>query len=157
LNFGRDRIEILPKHPSESIRILGVWYNANNTKNFAVGQAKEEVWELVNLIAKKHITDKHMLYMFNRLIVPKIKYRTQITVLNEEQCRKIMSPFFRTFKNKLRLARTAPNAILNNSYIYGVQNLSEIQKQSKITNWLIQLNNKGKLGRITTIRLRGLQ
>jgi len=111
----------------------------------------------VNLIAKKHITDKHMLYMFNRLIVPKIEYCTQITVLNEEQCRKIMSPFFQTFKNKLRLARTAPNAILNNLYIYGVQNLSEIQKQSKITNWLIQLNDKEKLGRIIMIRLRGLQ
>ncbi|GBB91696.1 hypothetical protein RclHR1_19050007 [Rhizophagus clarus] len=61
------------------------------------------------------------------------------------------------FKNKLKFACTAPNAILDNSYIYGYRNPYENQLQAKITNFCIQLNDTGILGRITEIRLKLLQ
>ncbi len=155
--FGNAQIEIKPKHPSESIRILGVWFNAKNNQNFVVGQAKEEIWNLSNLMRNKRITDKHLLYILNKLIIPRIEYWTQTTVLSKQQNEKIIKPFRKIFKNKLRMAITAPNAILNNPFIYNYRNLEEIQKQAKITNFLVQINDRKQLGKITKLRLRNLQ
>jgi len=122
-----------------------------------VGQAKEEIWNLSNLMKNKRITDKHLLYILNKLIIPRIEYWTQTTVLSKQQNEKIIKPFRKIFKNKLRMAITVPNAILNNPFIYNYRNLEEIQKQAKITNFLVQINDKKQLGKITKLRLRNLQ
>ncbi|PKK71027.1 hypothetical protein RhiirC2_711462 [Rhizophagus irregularis] len=63
----------------------------------------------------------------------------------------------RMFKNKLKFARSAPNAILNNPYIYGYRDFYDNQLQAKITDFCIQLNDNGLLGKITEIRLISLQ
>jgi len=55
------------------------------------------------------------------------------------------------------LAITAPNAILENTLIYNFCDFFEVQKQSKITNFFIQINDKGLLGQITKIRLKQIQ
>ncbi|PKY60404.1 hypothetical protein RhiirA4_484066 [Rhizophagus irregularis] len=61
------------------------------------------------------------------------------------------------FKNKLKFARSAPNAILDNPYIYGYRDFYENQLQAKITDFCIQLNDNGLLGKITHLRLKSLQ
>ncbi|PKY50209.1 hypothetical protein RhiirA4_466568, partial [Rhizophagus irregularis] len=63
----------------------------------------------------------------------------------------------RMFKNKLKFARSAPNAILYNPYIYGYRDFYDNQLQAKITDFCIQLNDNGLLGKITEIRLKSLQ
>ena len=78
-------MNIQPKHPSEAIQILGVWFNMNNNKHFNIGQAKEIVHNISYVIKNKKITDKHMSYIFNNVIIPRIEYHTQISVLNEQQ------------------------------------------------------------------------
>ncbi|CAB4423746.1 unnamed protein product [Rhizophagus irregularis] len=40
---GSEYINIKPKDPNESIRILGVWFNVNDDKKFVLNQAKSEV------------------------------------------------------------------------------------------------------------------
>ncbi|CAG8644124.1 hypothetical protein GLOIN_2v1761453 [Rhizophagus irregularis DAOM 181602=DAOM 197198] len=49
------------------------------------------------------------------------------------------------FKNKLKFARSAPNAILDNPYIYGYRDFYDNQLQAKITDFCIQLNDNEKL------------
>ena len=46
---------------------------------------------------------------------------------------------------------------MENCYIYNFRDLYEVQKQSKITNFFIQLNNKGLLGQVTNIRIKQIQ
>ncbi|CAB4425390.1 unnamed protein product [Rhizophagus irregularis] len=43
LNFGNQQITIKPIHPSQSIRILGVWFNMNCSRHFVINQIKDEV------------------------------------------------------------------------------------------------------------------
>ena len=50
-----------------------------------------------------------------------------------------------------------PNAILENNNIYRYRDLYEVQLQSKITNFLLQINDPNLLGYITNIRLKQLQ
>ncbi|CAJ0893772.1 6198_t:CDS:2 [Entrophospora sp. SA101] len=60
-------------------------------------------------------------------------------------------------KHKIHLSSTAPNAILENNFIFKYRDLYEVQLQAKITNFCIQINDKNLLGKITNIRLKQLQ
>jgi hypothetical protein len=55
------------------------------------------------------------------------------------------------------MASSMPNAILENHYIYKFRDLWEVQNQSKITNFSVQINDLLSLGIITNIRLQQLQ
>jgi len=159
LNFGNDIIGIKPNHPKDSTRILGVWFNLNMKKKFVLQQASSEVRQLAMTIKRKvrNLTDKQSLYIFNALIIPKIEYRTQVTFLTENDCKKILAPFRTVFKHGLKFASTCPNAIMDNSLIYNFRNLWEIQRQAKITEFTIQINDNGILGKITHARLKNIQ
>ena len=50
-----------------------------------------------------------------------------------------------------------PNAILSNQFIYKFRNLYELNLQAKLTNYVVQINDKSILGTFTNIRLRKLQ
>ena len=91
------------------------------------------------------------------LINPKVEYRSQVTVITEKECNSLFSPFRRIFKNKLRLSSTTPNAILECNLIYNIKNFIDLQLQSKITNFFIQINDQSLLGQITRLRLNNIQ
>ena len=79
------------------------------------------------------------------VIIPTIEYRVQLTALTQNECSKITSIFSRIFKNKLNLSITAPNAIMENRYIYNFQDLYEVLQQSQISNFYNQLNDRGPI------------
>ena len=91
------------------------------------------------------------------VIIPRLEYRSQLTVLDQNDCHKITSPFRKFFKNKLNLSISAPNAIMESNLIYNFRDFYEVQLQSKISNFLIQVNDTALMGLITEIRLRQLQ
>jgi hypothetical protein len=137
IEFGQETIRIRPARRGESIRLLGIWVNLNKDRKFVINQAKDEISNLCHRIKKKKLTDKQMLYLYNMVIVPLIEYRTQLTYLSKNECHTLVAPFRKLFKQKLRLAISIPNAILENQLIYKYRNLYEIQRQSKITNFVI--------------------
>ena len=91
------------------------------------------------------------------IIISRLEYCSQITILNFNQCTKIVSPFRKFFKNKLNLVTTALNAILENTLIYNFWDFFEVQKQSKIINFFVQINDKGLLDEIINICLKQIQ
>ncbi|PKY32287.1 hypothetical protein RhiirB3_450369 [Rhizophagus irregularis] len=101
----------------------------------------------------KRLTDKQVLYIYNSLIIPRIEYRSQITIFNKSESTSVIAPFRKIFKHKLHLALFIPNAILNNNFIYTFRDLYELQLQSKISNYNLQINSRGLLGIITDIRI----
>jgi len=130
INFGDQIINIQPKHPNESTRILGVWFNMSCKKNYVTKQIQTEIRNISDNINRKmsYITDKQSLYIFNMLIIPKIEYRSQLTYLTEKICDKLTIPYRIAFKHKLKFARTAPNAIIENYLIYNWQSFTEVLK-----------------------------
>ena len=91
------------------------------------------------------------------VVIPTIEYRAQLTALTQNECSKITSIFRRIFKNKLNLSITAPNAIMENRYIYNFRDLYEVLQQSQISNFYNQLNDRGLLHTVTYIRLNKIQ
>lgn len=75
--------------------------------HFIINQIKIEVRNLSASIKHKRLTDKQILYIYNSLIIPKIEYYSQLTVLNKSECDAVIAPFRKMFKNKLQMATTA--------------------------------------------------
>ncbi|CAG8636596.1 17484_t:CDS:2, partial [Rhizophagus irregularis] len=152
LQFGNKEIGIQPVQHNGSERFLGVWINMYNKNKHIQQQVKNEVMSINKAFTtKKGLTDKMMIYLFNYLIIPIVKYRTQLTVMDGKVLEKLMSPFRKILKNKLKMACTAPNAILETNYIYNLNSFTNNQLQAKITNFILQINDKGILGEIMDI------
>ncbi|CAB4430188.1 unnamed protein product [Rhizophagus irregularis] len=79
------------------------------------------------------------------IIVPRVEYWSQVMALSKTQTEALIIPFRRMFKNKLKFTRSAPNAILDNPYIYGYRDFYDNQLQAKITDFCIQLNDNDKI------------
>src|ERR1700722_16278578 len=91
------------------------------------------------------------------VIIPRIEYRTQLTFLSERECSDIIIPFRKLYKHKLHFSSSLPNATLENYSIYRFRDLYEVQLQSKITNFYLQINDPGVLGWVMKIRICQLQ
>src|SRR5947207_15706170 len=55
------------------------------------------------------------------------------------------------------MSSTAPNAILLNQWFYKYRDFYGVQLQSKLSNFLVALNNKAVLGDVVHIMLRQFQ
>ncbi|GET04391.1 RNA-directed DNA polymerase from mobile element jockey-like [Rhizophagus clarus] len=82
LRFGSDSIFIIPVSPRSSIRILGVYFDERNTFQSTIKRINDEINELRYKYARKRITDKHMIYIFNSVIIPRIEYWSQVKIYN---------------------------------------------------------------------------
>src|SRR5277367_4628596 len=136
--------------------MFGLIYQ-NLVRTLLLRQMKAEVTAMSLTLKRKRLTDKQLLYIFNMILVPRIKYKTQVTYLTESQCNSIVTSFRSIFKHKLKFASTAPNVIMDNPHLYKFHNLYDIQVQSKISNFIIQINDRNLLGDFTRIRLLQIQ
>ena len=158
IKFGNNITMIKPTQKHQNIRILGCWFNAFNKRDYVKNQIKDEIISINDKILKKrNITDKMSAYIFNTCIIPRIEYRSQLVIFSNEECNKFMIPYRRTFKNKLKFAKTAPNVIVHSNLLYNIKSILDNQSEAKINNFFIQLNNQEMLGKIMYIRLLNLQ
>lgn len=114
-----------------------------------VTKINREIESLVGIMTSKPMSDKHLTYIYNRVIVPRIEYWTQNYVLTESTLNSLATKYRTMAKHKLRMTKTMPNVILENPYIYNHTNLIENQIQAKISNFFVQLNDRNLLGKIT--------
>jgi hypothetical protein len=127
IKFGCQHIKIRPTPKNDSIRVLGVWFNAFHKKSFVLNQVKTEIRNVCNVISRKRITDKHIKYIFNHIIIPRIEYRTQVTIFTENETNQMMVPIRKLFKNKLKFSKSAPNTILESNLIYNLCSIHDNQ------------------------------
>ena len=111
LRFGFDHINITPVSPGASVRVLGVWINLKLRKSFVKSQVRNEIMKAVRVMKYKRLTDEHLLYIFNHVIVPRIDYRMLLTVLSPDELHKCNSAFRSLLKNKIHMSSRAPNYI----------------------------------------------
>src|SRR5205823_12137357 len=154
-NGQQNKVALQPYH--KSIRYLGAWISLKNNNSFIATQARSTISRAVSTMRYSKLTDLQVLYIHNKVLIPQLEYRTQVTVLSKVQCQSIVSPLVKLFKHKLQMSSSAPNAILLNQWFYKYRDFYGVQLQSKLSNFLVALNNNAVLDDVVHIMLRQFQ
>ena len=73
-NFGEDNTIVRANNKNTSARFLGMWINAEGSQKYVKDLIKKEIIALNNSIRYKKLTNKQILYMFNRMLMPRLEY-----------------------------------------------------------------------------------
>jgi len=149
------KIKVTPV--DEQIRFLGVYFNINGKNSQLIAHLNSITNNAAGILSRKRSTPDHIVYIYNRVIVPRLEYLMQINVLTKNSCNQLSAPFRRLIKHKARLSSTTSNSVIHGAHPYGLIDLFRHQLAVH-ADWLnIQFNNMSKLGHVTFIRLLQLQ
>jgi len=103
------------------------------------------------------MTDKQALYVLNRVLMPRIEYRTQICHLSYEECEQLTRQYRGIVKAKAKICGTMPNSVIHHKEIFNLKCIWDLQIEAQITGMINRLNDKGEAGKSTIIRLKQAQ
>lgn len=97
LQFGSEAVDVKLLPYGQGTRILGVYLSANDSNSTTIAKINS----MVN--CKKKLTHDHIIYVINKVIIPRIEYLSQHTFLPHSYCNKLNSKLQKIFKNSLQL------------------------------------------------------
>jgi Reverse transcriptase (RNA-dependent DNA polymerase). len=103
-NLADSSFTVTSLPPTQSFRFLGVWFSFSKSPRFVHDQIKSEYTQFNALIKRKLLTYAQISYLHNRVLIPKVEYRAQVSYLTQSVTDKAMKSFLRIFKNKCKLA-----------------------------------------------------
>ena len=121
LNFINSSLQL--QQSSILFKFLGCWFTLDGKQTKQTKLITDEIFNLINILKTKHITDKQVSYIINTVIIPILEYRIHNIVLTQTTCNKILSSYLTVAKHKANLASTTPNSTLLNHNIYGIKNI----------------------------------
>ena len=147
--------EILQKtEENEFTRYLGIWLGEKDHKKYTINLVQREIFHITQALKYKKTTDKQILYILNRVLIPRLEYRIQHCFLSENECKKLTAKYMGKFKNAINISKTCPNSIMLHKGIYNLKSIWEIQTEALIANFTNSLNDIGPTGKSTRIRLK---
>ena len=135
-------------------RFLGIWLGNRKPIKDTKDRIKGEINTITTALRKKKVTDKHILYILNRVLIPRIEFRMQHCHLNWNVCNYLTIAYRKLLKNKAMISGTMPNSVIHHKKFYGLKSIWQIQTESQITNLVHRLNDPGPAGLSTIIRLK---
>ena len=81
-----------------SIRYLGTWISIKKNDTTIVSHARWTINHAVYNMRNACLTDLQLLYIYNKILIPQLEYRTQMTVLMKDNCNAISSIFIHSLK-----------------------------------------------------------
>ncbi|PKK75311.1 hypothetical protein RhiirC2_736906, partial [Rhizophagus irregularis] len=85
-----------------------------------------------NVMNNKKLTHHHIQYIINKIVIPKLEYIFQHTILNLKQCQTLMGPLKRLFKQHLNLPSNTADNIIYNQLFQSINNFFDIQMKSQL-------------------------
>lgn len=132
ITINNQSVDIPITRPRKSERILGVYINAHNSPVPTINKCRQIVADHVITMQKKKITHDHIRYIINKVIIPKLEYLLQHTILSYRQCQHIMAPLKKLYKRHLHLAANTADNIIYNQFYHHIDNLFDILLKSQL-------------------------
>ena len=73
LKFENNQIDI--ENTMDSVCFFKVWVKLATSKKYTINQIRQEVKKFINIIKRKPLIDKQMIYITNMVLIPIITYR----------------------------------------------------------------------------------
>ena len=155
--IGPEKEPLKKSEENEFARYLGIWIGEKDHKKFTIDLMEREIFQITHALEKKKTTDKQILYILNRVLIPRLEYRAQHCFLQKKECKSLTARYMGKFKNAINMSRTCPNSIVLHKGFYGLKSIEEIQTEALISNFTNRINDTGPMGMSTKIRLKDVQ
>src|SRR5437868_9146485 len=80
---------------------LGIWehgFRLKKNDSTIISHARRTINHAVYNMHNACLTDLQLLYIYNKVLIPQLEYRTQMTILTKDNCDAISSIFIQLFK-----------------------------------------------------------
>src|SRR6266542_4302308 len=145
--------EVTAVHRTKPVRYLGVYLKEQGNHKHVIDLIRDEVKETTTILSQKRITLAHVVYVNNKVLIPRIEYRAKLTFVEDILAKKLFAPVQKLYKHTLGCASMAPNHIMTHQNIGGLKSIEKIMKEAHFTEFVIQLNDNTWMGQTTRIRL----
>jgi hypothetical protein len=157
INVGTTQEIVTELDRKEHTHFLGIWLGSKDHSKETIRLVQDEIKAISSALRSKKVTDKHMEYILNKVLIPRIEYRTQHCSLGWLKCNELSSQIRSLFRRKINIVGTIPNSVIHHKAIYKIKSIWENQRENHITNMIGRLNNTGPAGLSTIIRLKQAQ
>jgi exonuclease III len=157
VTHGNRKEEIKAKKIEETVRLLGVWIGGKNQKRKCRSRLHREVRCFTQIIKAKKISIEQIKYLNNKVLLPRLEYRSMIYLWSKKICDKIHQPMLRLAKWKAGLASTCSNATIIHEDLLGIRTFWQRHIEYMFSEWLIRVNSKEIIGQTCLLRLREAQ
>src|SRR6185437_13197654 len=122
-----------------------------------IRKIQEEAEGAIKRIQRAKITKKQAVYIINSVVLTRIVYRVQNTILPKAIEEKLMRQYTTVVKNKAGIAITVPNSTIHHYQIYGLKTIKEKQALQHMSMMHRQLNYAEFRNSTLLIRLQQIQ
>jgi Reverse transcriptase (RNA-dependent DNA polymerase) len=157
INMGINQEEVIELNRKQHSRFLGIWLGSKDHSKDTVQRIQQEIKSVLTILKKKRITDKHVEYILNRVLIPRIEYRAQHCALNAITAHNLSAQLRTVLKQAANISKTIPNSVTHHKSLYKLKSIKEIQLENQITNLTNLLNNNKHPSVSTIIRLKQAQ
>ncbi|GBC37436.2 ribonuclease H-like domain-containing protein [Rhizophagus irregularis DAOM 181602=DAOM 197198] len=118
---------------ASSNRILGIYINAFNSHTPTLKKIKKIISHFAYTMRFKKITHDHLIYIINKVLLPKLEYINQFTIFTRSQCDLLLAPVKKLFKQHLKLPISTHNNIIHNKLFPSINSFFYNQFYSHIS------------------------
>ncbi|PKY32761.1 hypothetical protein RhiirB3_451176 [Rhizophagus irregularis] len=141
LEFSSTIIKVPILAQYKAARILGVHFNPNDCHNTSTKKNFSMINYVTMLIRKKKLIHDHVIYMINKVIIPRIEYLSQHFMLSINQCNKINISLRSTIKQSVGLPKNIFNSVLHSNIYPNIVNFFDHQLKVQSSLLVTQANN----------------
>ncbi|CAB4424282.1 unnamed protein product [Rhizophagus irregularis] len=139
IDFGSTiRVPVLAK--DKATRILGVHFNVDDCHKYSIKKIYNTIRYVTTLIKKKRLTHDHVIYVINKVIIPRVEYLSQHFMLTTNQCNKINISLRSTLKHSLSLPKSTFNTVFHSSIYPHIVNFFDHQLKVQSSLMVAQAN-----------------
>ena len=84
VEVGENKSIVQAKNADQAVRFLGVWLIGKRGKEHVNKIIRGEIEALVQVVKKKRITLSQLIYINNKILLPRAEYRSQTTFLSRK-------------------------------------------------------------------------
>ena len=154
IKLGKKKEVVQVKRGKEAIRHLGVWISEKGGRECNELVIIKEVAKMCKVLLWKKASVSQLVYLNNSVLLPSIEYRLQISFLSKAACKRIQRPIWILIKNKLSLAKSAPNSMCSHTKILGMRTIWQNQLAHHIIELMICMNKTDIVGIIIRLRIK---
>jgi hypothetical protein len=121
--MGKTKEPVQAKRGKEVIRHLGVWISEKGGRECNEAIIIKEITRMCKAIIWKKASVSQLIYLNNSVLMPSIEYRLQTAFLSKSACKRIQRPIWTLIKNKIGLAKSAPNSMCSHVKILGLRTI----------------------------------